>query len=111
MTGAVVLCINKFVFEYCSLHLCRDISLTLRGIASFPGSNGGESRAWYALFAHVREFTNSVTWRGVVRRQYTGIVSGRTRNRLIFYFLQLERLSNQSRIAKLPAIFYPLGLW
>ena len=40
-----------------------------------------------------------------------GIVSRRTRNRLILYFLHLERLSNQSRIAKLlPVTLYPLGL-
>ena len=26
-------------------------------LASFPGSSGGESRAWYTLFAHAREFT------------------------------------------------------
>ena len=26
-------------------------------VASFPGSSGGESRAWYTLFAHAREFT------------------------------------------------------
>ena len=25
-------------------------------LASFPGSSGGESRAWYVLFAHAREF-------------------------------------------------------
>ena len=29
----------------------------LTHIASFPGSSGGEGRAWYALFAHAQEFT------------------------------------------------------
>ena len=45
----------------------------------------------------------------VVRRQYTRIVSGRTRNRLICEFKQLKRLCNQSRTAKIPVNFYPLG--
>ena len=55
--------------------------------------------------------TNSVTWRGVVRRQFKRIASGRSRNCLICDFLQLKRLCNQSRIAKIPVIVYPLGLW
>ena len=31
--------------------------VTHTALASFPGSSGGESRAWYPLFAHAREFT------------------------------------------------------
>ena len=36
----------------------REVALgRARGVvASFPGSSGGESRAWYTLFAHAREF-------------------------------------------------------
>ena len=33
------------------------VRITAAILASFPGSSGGESRAWYALFAHAREFT------------------------------------------------------
>ena len=54
---------------------------------------------------------NSVTWRRVIRRQYTRIVSRRTRNCLICDFQQLKRLSSQSKIAKIPVIVYPLGLY
>ena len=42
----------------------------------------------------------------IMRRQYTGIV---TRDCLIFDFLQLKRLSKQSKIAKLPVLISDLA--
>ena len=56
-------------------------------VVLFPGSSGGGSRAWYTLFAHVREFmeqgqemclqTNLVTWRGVASTEVIYMYSKR----------------------------------
>ena len=34
---------------------------TSSGVASFPGLRGGEGKAWYALFAHARNYYESPT--------------------------------------------------
>ena len=39
-----------------NIYTARESSYTDSTLASFPGSSGGESRAWYTLFTHAQEF-------------------------------------------------------